>query len=80
MVIEMVRGSTTEFGCTITRNPGLMERIFPSCYDGGLFILTPTEEIFRQRIKKAVKVALDFAEDRDSKDKIWDEKITDQFF
>jgi hypothetical protein len=68
MTIEMVRSSTSQYRTVINRHPGILERLWPACYDPGLFILRPTEEVFRQRIKKSIKIALDVARSYDEAD------------
>jgi len=68
MIIEMIRSSTTQYRSVVNRHPGVLERLWPAYYDAGFFILNPTEEVFRQRIKKSIKIALDVARSYDAAD------------
>jgi hypothetical protein len=69
------RSSTDVFRTTITRNPKFLEKVFPACYEQGLFLLHPTEEKFRTRIKRAISIAMESAENLDEEDRKQELKI-----
>ena len=71
--------SSTEVGrIEISRNPGLLERLFPSCYDDALILVFPTEKAFRDRIRKATQILVEAAKTSDYYDEQDERKIIER--
>jgi hypothetical protein len=69
------RSSTVVSRIVINRNPGFFEIIFLAWYERAWFLIHPTEEKFRERVKRSIDISLKIAHDLDEGDKEQELKI-----
>ena len=68
ITVSLIKSRTEVRRIVIHRYPNLFERIFPACYEERLFLINPTEEKFKARIKKAIEITRLDAYRRDALD------------
>lgn len=76
--VILYRSSTEVTRIEISRNPGLLERLFPSYYDEASILVYPTEKAFRDRIRKATRVLVEAAKTRDYYDEMEERRIIER--